>query len=80
MTNHNRRQLKPQQTLQDLDVRVINAVTGELLRELTIDPDRDYQPKKQKGSDPQMRVRIFPVSCEITFVAGAGFDPATSGL
>ena len=30
--------------VQDLDVRVINAATGELIRELTIDPDRDYQP------------------------------------
>lgn len=32
----------------DLDVRVINATTGELLRELTIDPDRDYQPQKTR--------------------------------
>ena len=30
--------------VQDLDVRVIDAATGELLRELTIDPRRDYQP------------------------------------
>jgi transposase InsO family protein len=30
--------------VQDLDVRVIDATTGELLRELTIDPTRDYQP------------------------------------
>jgi transposase InsO family protein len=30
--------------VQDLHVRVINASTGELLRELTIDPRRDYQP------------------------------------
>ena len=30
--------------VQDLDVRVIDAATGELLRELTIDPTRDYQP------------------------------------
>ena len=29
--------------VQDLDVRIINATTGELLRELTINPDRDYQ-------------------------------------
>jgi transposase InsO family protein len=29
---------------QDLHVRVIDAATGELLRELTIDPTRDYQP------------------------------------
>lgn len=42
--------------VQDLEVRVINAATGELLRELTINPARDYQatgrppgpaPKKQ---------------------------------
>jgi transposase InsO family protein len=28
----------------DLDVRVAHAVTGELIRKLTIDPTRDYQP------------------------------------
>ena len=32
--------------VQDLDVRVINAITGELLRELTIDTNKDYQPRK----------------------------------
>lgn len=30
--------------VQDLDVRVVHAATGELLRELTIDPRKDYQP------------------------------------
>jgi hypothetical protein len=30
--------------VQDLDVRVVDAATGELLRDLTIDPRRDYQP------------------------------------
>jgi len=30
--------------VQDLHVRVINAATGELLRELIIHPDRGYQP------------------------------------
>jgi transposase InsO family protein len=30
--------------IQDLSVRVIHAATGELLRQLTIDPRRDYQP------------------------------------
>jgi transposase InsO family protein len=30
--------------VQDLDIRVVNAATGELLRELTLDPNRDYQP------------------------------------
>jgi transposase InsO family protein len=31
----------------DLHVRIVNAATGELLRELTIDPRRDYQPTGQ---------------------------------
>ena len=34
--------------VQDLDVRVVNAITGELLRELTIDPSKDYQPRNPK--------------------------------
>ena len=29
---------------QDLHIRVLNAATGELLRELTLDPTRNYQP------------------------------------
>jgi len=45
---------------QDLDVTVINAATGEVLRELTIDTSRDYQPtgrpkgpqKRQKPPNP----------------------------
>jgi transposase InsO family protein len=30
--------------VQDLQVHIVNAATGELLRQLTIDPTRDYQP------------------------------------
>src|SRR5215470_3971620 len=30
--------------IQDLHIRVIGAATGELLRELTLDPSRNYQP------------------------------------
>jgi transposase InsO family protein len=30
--------------VRDLHIRVINAATGELLRELTLDPNRNYQP------------------------------------
>jgi hypothetical protein len=30
--------------ISDLHIRVINAATGELLRDLTLDPARDYQP------------------------------------
>ena len=34
--------------VQDLDVRIVNAITGELLRELTIDTSKDYQPRTPK--------------------------------
>jgi transposase InsO family protein len=34
----------------DLNVRVVNAATGELLRELTIDQNRDYQPQNTRNS------------------------------
>ena len=34
--------------IQDLDVRIVNAITGELLRELTIDTSKDYQPRNPK--------------------------------
>jgi hypothetical protein len=30
--------------IQDLDIRVVDAATGELLRELVLDPTKDYQP------------------------------------
>ena len=30
--------------IQDLQIRVVHAATGELLRELILDPNRDYQP------------------------------------
>jgi Integrase core domain len=59
--------------VQDLHIRVINAHTGELLRELVLNPDRDYQPtgrppgpppatprpprRKTKNPEPQLRVR-----------------------
>jgi transposase InsO family protein len=40
----------------DLDVRIIDAATGELLRELTIDPNRDYQPTgKPPGPAPKTK-------------------------
>ncbi len=32
--------------IQDLEIRIINAITGELLRELFINPNKDFQPQK----------------------------------
>jgi transposase InsO family protein len=39
--------------VQDLNIRVINAATGELLRELVLDPDRDYQPTGRPPGPPK---------------------------
>jgi transposase InsO family protein len=45
--------------IHDLHVRIIDAATGELLRDLVIDPTRDYQPTgktrylNQKARDPE---------------------------
>jgi transposase InsO family protein len=36
----------------DLDIRVIAATTGELLRHLTLDPTRDYQPTGRPPGPP----------------------------
>jgi len=38
--------------VQDLNIRIINAATGELLRELILDPDRDYQPTGRPPGPP----------------------------
>ena len=39
--------------IQDLHIRVINAATGELLRELTLDPTRNYQPTGRPPGPPK---------------------------
>ncbi len=39
----------------DLDIRIINATTGEVLRALTLDPTKDYQPhgpRKREQPEP----------------------------
>jgi transposase InsO family protein len=38
--------------VQDLDVRIIDAATGELLRQLTLDPTRNYQPTGRPPGPP----------------------------
>jgi transposase InsO family protein len=39
--------------VQDLHVRIINAATGEILRDLIIDPRRDYQPTGRPPGPPK---------------------------
>ena len=38
--------------IDDLDIRIIDAATGELLRDLTLDPARDYQPTGRPPGPP----------------------------
>jgi hypothetical protein len=35
--------------IQDLDIHIINARTGDLLRQLTLDPTNDYQPQNNEN-------------------------------
>ena len=54
--------------VQDLHVRMIHAATGELLRQLTLDPTRDYEPTgapkgpKRKKFRTQCRFGTIPMS------------------
>jgi hypothetical protein len=45
----------------DLDVRIIHATTGEIIRTLTINPDRNYHgPGRPPGPPPRKRQRPDP--------------------
>ena len=48
--------------VQDLEIRIINATTGELLRQLTLDPTRNYQPtgRPPGPTTPKARQRKNP--------------------
>jgi transposase InsO family protein len=48
--------------IDDLDIRVINANTGELLRALQLDPAIGYQPRLKNQKTPEPGVRGFPMS------------------
>ena len=39
--------------IQDLEITAIHAETGELIRELTLDPTKDYQPQKRQDPNPR---------------------------
>ena len=38
--------------VQDLDITIIHTETGEVLRELTLDTTRKYQPQNTKQDEP----------------------------
>jgi hypothetical protein len=60
--------------VQDLHVRVINAATGELLRDLTLNPAKRYQPTglpqgwpNKKTPRPLRGFAVSSMSCDITW-------------
>lgn len=67
----------------DLDIRIVDAATGELLRELTL----DYQPTgkppgpaPKEAGEPTNLGFTCPGCLETSHGAPAGFEPATHGL
>ena len=46
--------------VRDLHIRIINAATGELLRELTLNPDHNYQPTGNPRRPPRKRSNPEP--------------------
>jgi hypothetical protein len=42
--------------VRDLNIRIINAATGDLIRELTLDPTRDYQPRGVPCGRPKKKL------------------------
>ena len=45
--------------INDLDTRVLDRDTGRLIRKLTLDPARDYQPRGVKcGNSPENRLNV----------------------
>jgi transposase InsO family protein len=45
--------------IDDLNIRVLDKHTGHLIRKLTLDPTRDYQPRGVKcGNSPQNRITV----------------------
>jgi transposase InsO family protein len=42
--------------VRDLDVTVLNAATGEVIRQLTINPTRDYQPRNVPTGRPRKKL------------------------
>ena len=47
--------------IHDLHITVIATETGEILRDLTLDPTRDYQPRGIKPGPPKGRPQAFRV-------------------
>jgi hypothetical protein len=41
--------------IHDLNITIINGATGELIRQLALDPTRDYQPRGVRTGRPKKK-------------------------
>lgn len=48
--------------IDDLDIRVLNKTTGELIRHFQLNPNTGYQPRFKTNETPEPQVRGFPMS------------------
>ncbi len=64
--------------VQNLKVRKVHVVTGELLRELELAQNGTTSHANEEHPSPLPRVRVSPISCKIPYVGMTGFEPATS--
>lgn len=64
--NHARGGTRVLMLVQDQDVRIINAATGEVLREFTIDPNRDYQPTGNPRHPVSHNQKVCGWSCSVS--------------
>ncbi|UJH71125.1 IS481 family transposase [Ornithinimicrobium sp. INDO-MA30-4] len=64
--------------IQDLNITIINTITGEILRELTLDPTKNYQPKPPPKTTTDLRFRRSVVADVLRHhtVGLTGFEPA----
>ena len=72
--------------IHDLDIRIIHAATGELLRDLTLDPTSDYQPTGAPPGPPNENETPNPKGSgrfrcpETSQSSKAGIEPARCPL
>ncbi len=64
-------------SIDDLNIRVIATNTGELLRALTLDPTRGYQPRFKTNETPESQVRGIRCLDTSHSVGGASLTPST---
>ena len=82
------REIRPSHEL--VGAVVIHPTTGEIIRTLTINPNRRYHgtgkppadPKDHENHEPEpmTKVRALPMSRDITMERTTGFEPATLTL